>query len=94
MTAISSDIVPTHQLRRTPAIEAWLYSGQPFAQWPDWLRSGMEASYGPGNVPKPPRHAWALRDDEGYFWRWMKLDEFERRYEPAVAPRSDRENEQ
>jgi hypothetical protein len=42
----------------------------------------MEATYGVGGVPKPPRHQYALRDDEGYFWRWMDKDKFERQYEP------------
>lgn len=82
MTTISSEVKPNYQLIPPAPIEAWLYNGQKFAEWPDWIRSKMEATYGVGNVPKPPRHAYALRDEEGYFWRWMDKEKFERQYEP------------
>lgn len=85
MTTIKSEIKPTHQLVQPPPIEAWLYSGQPLVEWPDWLRSHMEAYHGAGNVPKPARHRYALRDEEGYFWRWMEKEKFEEQYEPFAA---------
>lgn len=84
MTVITSDIVPTHRPIQSPAIEAWLYTGQPITEWPDWVLSKMEAVHGPYNIPKPRLQKYALRDDEGYFWRWMLKSEFERRYEPTT----------
>jgi len=77
---ITSAIVPTHQPRVVP-IEAWQYNGQKFANWPDWVQSQFP---GP-NKPRKTRGTWALRDDEGYFWRWMDKETFALRYESLLV---------
>lgn len=78
---IKSEVVPTHKLR-APPIEAWQYTGQPIDQFPDWVLShyqhkGIDIARSVQNR----EGAWALRDDEGYFWRWMSPPDFEWRYE-------------
>jgi hypothetical protein len=75
---ITSSINPTHIQRRTP-IEAWFYHGQPQSQWPDWVRSQYENRVG---LARPRKNRWALRDDEGYFWRWMDQDQFDATFAP------------
>jgi len=76
---IESEIKPTHKLRVEP-VEAWLYTGQPKERWPDWVRSHFE------NIPTVPvpnfrKPRYAVRDDEGYFWRWLDVEKFESMYE-------------
>jgi hypothetical protein len=79
---ITSEIKLTHRPRG--AIEAWQYRGQKFEHWPDWLRSYYLAN--PRTDPnKARRFNWALRDDEGYFWRWMRPELFADRYETITA---------
>jgi hypothetical protein len=88
MTVIESDIKPTHRPVPAGPIEAWQYTGQPYDQWPDWVRSKIESVYqGPGNIPRPRKGDYALRDDEGYFWKWMREEKFEYHFEP-LTPRS------
>lgn len=77
MTTITSEVKPNYQLITQP-IEAWEYTGQPHAEWPDWVLS----KYHLRELPKVKKGVWALRDDEGYFWRWMDAEDFNRRYEP------------
>lgn len=74
---ITSDIKPNFKTVSFP-IEAWFYAGQLFAECPDWVQSKFqfEAKIPNGNVGR-----YALRDDEGYFWRWMDAVEFNRKYE-------------
>jgi hypothetical protein len=81
MTTITSGIVTTHRLRPPPSIEAWQYIGQPYVEYPDWVRSKLESVYLGGKIPKPHMRQWAFRDDEGYFWRWMGDAEFTQKYE-------------
>lgn len=72
---IKSPIRHTHQERGK--VEAWHYSGQPKEQWPDWVTSHYR------HVDHKPRKGrWAIRDDEGYFWRWLGPDKFTAIYEP------------
>lgn len=79
---ITSEIRHTHRTREQ--VEAWAYVGQPFEEWPDWLRSHYENR--PGVQPKSARIGhWALRDDEGYFWKWLHPEIFERRYVALTA---------
>jgi hypothetical protein len=75
---ISTRIVPTHRNRVYP-FEAWQYKGQPFEKWPDWVRSKYADTPLPTHL-KPGM--WALRDDEGYMWRWMANESFDAQYEP------------
>lgn len=74
---ITSEIKPTHIHRRTP-IEAWFYHGQSEERWPDWVRSAFQDR----PMYRPRLNRWALRDDEGYFWRWMDQDKFDDLFEP------------
>lgn len=78
---IKSEVKPTHRPIPAEPIEAWYCGGQPFEMWPDWIRSHYNFS-GP---PEGRKGKWALRDDEGYFWRWMANDQFIMRYEPLSA---------
>lgn len=81
MVTIKTPVVVTH--RQKGDIEAWLYTGQPFEEWPDWVQSHY--GYG-GRDPKNARSGnWALRDDEGFFWKWMHPEHFDRAYEPISA---------
>lgn len=73
---ISSEIAHTH--RSSEKIQAWQYRGQKFANWPDWVRSHFQHRSEP---PKPGRGTWAIRDDDGFFWRWLRDDIFQARYE-------------
>lgn len=75
---IRSEVKPTHRKRET--VEAWLYTGQPQEQWPDWVRSHF-INKGIA-IRKSAKWRWAVRDDEGYFWRWFDADTFTERYEP------------
>lgn len=77
---ITSEIKPTHKQITVP-IEAWQYTGQPYEEYPDWVRSWIDRVYQGGTLPKPRLNNYALRDDEGYFWRWMRPDQFDRTYE-------------
>lgn len=72
----------THQERGR--VEAWQYTGQDFEKWPDWVRALYEGR--PGVQPKHARIGnWALRDEDGYFWRWICDDLFTARYEPIAS---------
>jgi len=82
VTTISSDIKVTHRRIPPPPIEAWQYRGQPYEEFPDWVRSWIEAVYVGGPRPKPKKFHYALRDDEGYFWKWMNPERFGNEYEP------------
>jgi hypothetical protein len=72
-----SEPVPTHRNRAFP-IEAWQFTGQPYSTWPHWILDQYANST---MKPKPERGTWALRDDEGDFWRWMDARTFADRYE-------------
>lgn len=74
---ITSDIAPNF---RTVSfeIEAWFCAGQPFAECPDWVQSKFQSDR---KIPSRAIGHYALRDDEGYFWRWMDAVEFKCKYE-------------
>lgn len=75
---ISSRIAPTHRPRGE--LEAWFNDGRPFEAWPDWIRSHyVNRRLAP---PENKSGKFALRDDEGYFWRWIDAGSFNRAYEP------------
>lgn len=74
---IKTPIRFTH--RRRERIEAWLYTGQPDSEWPDWVQSHYRYYHG----PNPRKGRWAVRDEEGYFWRWFDADKFTEMYEPT-----------
>jgi hypothetical protein len=57
MTTITSEVKPNYQLITQP-IEAWEYTGQPHAEWPDWVLS----KYHLRELPKVKKGVWALRD--------------------------------
>jgi hypothetical protein len=66
----------THQLRERGEVEAWFHDGRPFDECPDWVKSHF---YG-----RPIGHhkgRYALRDEEGYFWRWIDAKLFNERYQ-------------
>lgn len=80
MTTITSHIKPNY---RTVSfeIEAFFYAGQPMAECPDWLQSKFQVNGDVAKIEKKNIGRYALRDDEGYFWRWMDASEFRCKYE-------------
>lgn len=75
MIVIRSHVKPTH--RQRGEVEAWFYAGQPKEEWPDWVRSHFQGS----TAATPRAGRWAVRDEEGYFWRWYDAEKFNQLYE-------------
>lgn len=73
---IKSKVTTTHQLRERGEIEAWFYDGRPISACPDWIQSHFQNRDFEARAGR-----YALRDEDGYFWRWMDAAEFNRRYE-------------
>lgn len=76
MITISSDIKPNFKTVSFD-IEAFFYAGQAFEECPDWLQSKFQFER---EIPKRAVGRYALRDEEGYFWRWMDANEFNCKY--------------
>ena len=65
--------------RHRGEVEAWFNPGHPFDEWPDWVRSYYLGRH--MAIPRGLTGMYAIRDEDGYFWRWMKADAFSRLYE-------------
>lgn len=74
---ITSEIRPTHRSRGS--VEAWRYDGQSQDAWPDWVRSHFVNRE--IEITKSRIGSYAVRDDDGYFWKFMKADLFHQFYE-------------
>lgn len=61
-------------------IEAWFYAGQPYAEMPDWIRERFSLE----EMMERQVGRYALRDEDGEFYRWMDPKEFKCRYERIV----------
>lgn len=78
---ITSAIQPTHRNKPHP-FEAWLFTGQPPEQWPDWMQSKYPDPESQERVLLCHEGRYAIRDEEGYFYRWMDAEVFVTRFEP------------
>jgi hypothetical protein len=75
--------------RQRGEVEAWFYDGTtPFEQWPDWIRSHYINNQKRAGPTGREKNHYALRDKEGFFWRWMKADLFDLAYERKDHPLS------
>jgi hypothetical protein len=70
------DVRLTHRLRELGQVEAWFYDGRPLESCPLWL-----ANHFAGRPIEHHMGRWALRDEEGGFWRWMDAAKFNEQYE-------------
>lgn len=71
-----SEIKITHRLR-THCIEAWFWSGQSYNEAPDWIK----AKFNFQELVERPIGRYALRDEEGNFYKWMNAISFRELYE-------------
>lgn len=81
-TIITSEIKPTH--RKKEVVEAWRCPASVGpGNTPDWVQSHYRVTGVDLTRSLAQRTGrWAIRDDEGYFWRWMKDAQFRELYEP------------
>lgn len=57
-------------------IEAWFYAGQPYAKMPDWIKARFSLE----EMMERPTCRYALRDEDGEFYRWIDAADFNRQY--------------
>lgn len=69
----------THRLI-SHEIEAWFYAGKPYAEAPDWVR----AKFSLQELLERPIGRYALRDEEGKFWKWLDANKFNEFYERII----------
>lgn len=72
--------IKTNYRLKTHEVEAYFWTGEPYANTPDWLR----AKFGFQELVERPISRYALRDEEGNFYKWMDADKFRFLYERIV----------